>query len=85
MSSSSYSISDIGEDESEEVIKNIDPSDYEVYEDYVDAYINEEDVNYLQVSGLLYVDKTVDKCIISGYRGFQITFTARWDLIVVPS
>ena len=57
MSSSSYSISDIGEDESEEVIKNIDPSDYEVYEDYVDAYINEEDVNYLQVSGLLCVDK----------------------------
>ena len=79
MSSSSYSISDIGEDQSEEVIKNIDPSDYEVYEDYVDAYIYEEDVNYLQVSGLLYVDKTVDidKCIISGYRGFQITFTAR--------
>ena len=52
MSSSLYSSPDsvsVG-DESEEVIKNIDPSDYDNYEEYVDAYICEEDVNYLQVS-----------------------------------
>ena len=49
MSSSSYSCSDDVEDESEEVIKNIDPSDYDSYDEYVDAYICEEDVNFLQV------------------------------------
>ena len=31
--------------------KIIDPSDFNTYEDYVDAYICSEDIRYLQVKG----------------------------------
>lgn len=32
-----------------EEIKNIDPLDFETYQDYVDAYICSSDIKYLQV------------------------------------
>ena len=35
-----------------EEIKNIDPLDFETYQDYVDAYICSSDIKYLQVSSL---------------------------------
>ena len=34
----------------DQVVRNIDPCDFDTYEDYVDAYIYSDDIKFLQVS-----------------------------------
>ena len=33
----------------DQVVRNIDPCDFDTYEDYVDAYIYSDDIKFLQV------------------------------------
>ena len=37
----------------DQVVRNIDPCDFDTYEDYVDAYIYSDDIKFLQVSKTL--------------------------------
>ena len=42
----------------DQVVRNIDPCDFDTYEDYVDAYIYSDDIKFLQV-GRTYYSKTL--------------------------
>ena len=83
MSSSSSSGVGAGQESSEELIKIIDPSDFDVYEEYVDAYICADDIKFLQVQPLTSQNQTfIDKTSLVGFGGFQITFTPRSDWVI---
>ena len=85
MSSSSTSG---GQDSSEPVdlIKIINPNDFDVYEDYVDAYICADDIKFLQVQSMSCWNQTlesfIDKSSLTGFGSFKITFTSGSDWII---
>ena len=64
-----------GQEASEELIKIINPRDFDVYEDYVDAYICADDIKFLQVQSMTCWNQIFKSSLI-GFRGFQITFTS---------
>ena len=49
--------------EPEDLIKIINPNDFDVYEDYVDAYICADDIKFLQVQSMSCWNQTLESFI----------------------
>ena len=69
--------------EPEDLIKIINPNDFDVYEDYVDAYICADDIKFLQVQSMSCWNQTlesfIDKSSLTGFGSFKITFKSGFD------